>query len=113
MIRCRRRVFELEGMGGAPGTFDKNMPWDYVLRAVAEDETYWNVQFKETALLVLSQTTTVAAHLGGDAPIGVPKSSSAASASASAPRQMPAPKAKSRQGPSTMAAQRQETRSHN
>ena len=67
MERIRRKVMLQIDMGASPPEFDATKPWNFVWKAVVEDEPFWNKQVKEPAILVLAKTSTLNAHLGGDA----------------------------------------------
>ena len=88
--RIRRRGIAEHAAATAAGlghTFDPNRPWEWCLRQLVEDHSYWRRELKEPAMLVLAKTARLGSMVDGDAPVA---SGSGASASGS---HLPAPPA--------------------
>eukprot|EP00971_Amphidinium_carterae_P090621 1793934-Amphidinium_carterae.1 len=67
MSRMRLRFTQQLEMGGAPQGFVSERPWNFIWKAVVDDP-FWQTQVREPALLILNGSTSMAAHIGGDAP---------------------------------------------
>ena len=59
--RLRRRL-ELARAQGLCPEFDPARPWDYVFRAAADDDKFWNREVRHPALHVIAQSSRGAGH---------------------------------------------------
>eukprot|EP00971_Amphidinium_carterae_P101561 2010302-Amphidinium_carterae.1 len=69
MPRLRLRLLQQKGMGGPPAGFDERKPWDYVWKAVLEDQGFWQDQVREPAQCVQIGSLSMSGVIGGDAPV--------------------------------------------
>jgi hypothetical protein len=85
MERMRRKGQKLHMLGTQIGerVFDPARPWDWSLREVVEDHSFWRRELEEPAMLVLSNSGRLSQMVEGDAPVAAPRSQSMQAASSS------------------------------
>jgi len=79
--RVRRRgQQELDAAHAAGGVhpFDCARPWEWSLRAVVEDTSFWRRELEEPAILVLARASKMASMVDGDVPVAAPGEGTAA-----------------------------------
>ena len=71
--RLRRRLEDEHSRAVAVhGTtpFEPTRPWNFSLASGVTDSAWWNLEFTEPAMMLLARTASLAAFVGGDAPVG-------------------------------------------
>jgi hypothetical protein len=67
----RREGASLVAAGAPTGkhVFNPEQPWDWCLRQVTADTDFWRHEMEEPAIIVLAKAGSLAAMVGGDAPV--------------------------------------------